>query len=54
MLDFKRYIPAVLEEINRFKWLESEKAGYDIGEKQAARLWIRQYYHAWFLKFLCK
>lgn len=54
MLDFKRYIPAVLEEINRFKWLESEKAGYDIGEKQAARLWIRQYYQAWFLKFLRK
>lgn len=24
MLDFKCYIPAVLEEINRFKWLESE------------------------------
>lgn len=54
MLDFKSYIPALCEKINRFKWLESEKAGYDIGEVEAPRLWIRKYYQAWFLKFLCK
>ena len=30
----------ILNEINRHKWLESEKAGYDIGFERAAREWI--------------
>lgn len=43
----------VLNEINRYKWLESEKAGYDIGFERASKEWIntrsRQYLalHPW-------
>lgn len=34
-------------EICRYKWLESEKLGYDIGEFRAAREWIVKYYTDW-------
>ncbi len=30
----------ILNEINKYKWLESEKLGYDIGFEKAAREWI--------------
>ena len=30
----------ILNEINKYKWLESEKAGSDIGFERAAREWI--------------
>ena len=30
-------------EIDRFKWIESEKAGYDVGES-AARRWIKEHW----------
>jgi hypothetical protein len=33
----------ILKEIDRYKWLESEKAGYDIGFDRAAREWINAY-----------
>lgn len=32
------------EEAKRFKWIESEKAGHDLGE-MAIRSWIRQYWN---------
>jgi hypothetical protein len=32
------------EEAQRFKWIESEKAGRDLGEA-AIRTWIRQHWH---------
>ena len=35
----------ILKEINRYKWLESEKAGHDIGFEKAARDWINSYAH---------
>jgi len=39
----------ILKEINRYKWLESEKLGTDIGLERAAREWInscsRQYFN---------
>jgi hypothetical protein len=31
------------QEIDRFKWIESEKVGYDLGE-QAIRRWIRDHW----------
>ena len=40
----------IVEEINRYKWLESEKAGYDIGFERASREWINSYSH----KFLAR
>ena len=30
----------ILNEINRYKWVESEKAGSDIGFERATREWI--------------
>jgi hypothetical protein len=33
----------VLSEINKYKWLESEKACTDIGFERAAKEWITNY-----------
>ena len=33
----------ILNEINRHKWLASEKSGHDIGFEKAAREWINIY-----------
>ena len=33
----------ILEEINRYKWCESEKAGADIGFERASREWINHH-----------
>ncbi len=35
------------EEILRHKWLESEKAGYDIGFERALLDWIRNHRESW-------
>jgi hypothetical protein len=35
------------EEINKYKWIESEKAGRDIGWEQAAHEWMRQHFPGW-------
>ena len=32
----------ILNEINRYKWLASEKAGSDIGFERASREWINK------------
>ena len=37
----------VLVEINRYKWLESEKAGYDIGLEKASRQWLELNASTW-------
>jgi hypothetical protein len=33
----------IVNEINRHKWFESEKLGYDIGFERASREWINVY-----------
>lgn len=33
----------IVEEINKYKWYESEKAGFDIGFERASREWISKY-----------
>ena len=38
----------VLEEIMSYKWLESEREGFDIGLNRAAQEWIENYYDNWF------
>jgi len=38
---------SALEEIRKHKWIESEKAGYDIGFATAALDWIKKYGQAW-------
>ena len=37
----------VVEEINRHLWIESEKAGYDIGFEKAAADWLERFSQAW-------
>ena len=37
----------VLVEIDRYKWLESEKAGYDIGLEKASRQWLELNASTW-------
>lgn len=38
---------AELKEINKHKWLESEKLGYDIGFEKAEQSWANQHKHNW-------
>jgi hypothetical protein len=37
----------VVREIERFKWLESERLGFDIGKEKAALDWIKLFGHIW-------
>jgi len=41
--ELKAYNQMQIEEILKFKWIESEKVGHDIGETEAAKLWINQF-----------
>lgn len=52
--DYARFNPEVIEEILRHKWLESEKAGYDIGSRKAAEDWIAHHYEDWLRHRLAK
>ncbi len=47
-VDIKSLMSEVVEEIMKYKWLESEKAGRDIGENEAAFRWISEHYDLWF------
>ena len=44
-----RWNREVLEEILRHKWLESEKAGRDVGLNSAAFDWLEKHYREWCL-----
>ena len=46
--DLERQVNEVVEEIMRYKWLESEKLGRDIGTNEAASQWIAKHYELWF------
>lgn len=37
----------VIEEINRHRWIESEKSGRDIGFEQASIDWLERFSKAW-------
>ena len=37
----------VIEEINRHRWIESEKAGHDIGFETASIDWLERFSKAW-------
>jgi len=43
---YKEFL-AEREEILLHKWLESEKAGYDIGLEQALLDWVQKYRFSW-------
>lgn len=36
-----------LEEIKKYKWIESEKNGKDIGMEQATREWMAKHFPEW-------
>jgi len=42
----------IIYEIEKYKWLESERLGYDIGENIAAKQWISRYYAFWLERYL--
>lgn len=48
-IDFRKLLKdkRVIDEINRHLWIESEKAGYDIGFERAADDWLKKYAKAW-------
>ena len=37
----------VVEEIQRHLWIESEKAGFDIGFEKAAEDWLKRFSGEW-------
>jgi hypothetical protein len=37
----------VLIEIDKYKWIESEKAGHDIGFSQASKEWLNRHSDKW-------
>ncbi len=41
-MGFKEFLSAEIEEIKRHRWIESEKAGRDLGEV-AAIDWVQRY-----------
>ena len=44
----------VVDEINRHLWIESERAGYDIGFDRAAGDWLIRFSSAWMTYHLPK
>jgi hypothetical protein len=36
-----------LEEVKKYRWIESEKAGRDIGWERALTEWMQQHFPAW-------
>jgi hypothetical protein len=44
-----RWNQEAIDEILRHKWLESEKAGRDIGIQEAAFDWLNKHYRDWCL-----
>jgi hypothetical protein len=37
----------VVEEIDRHRWIESERAGHDIGLEKASTDWLERFSKAW-------
>lgn len=44
----------VHQEIERHKWIESQRAGYDIGYQQAADDWINRFAGIWLEEYTKK
>ena len=40
-------IPEVIQEIDKHKWCESEKAGHDVGIEWAREDWLKSYAEQW-------
>ena len=46
--------PRVKDEIGRHRWIESEKAGKDIGFEKASADWLNNYSDAWVKEYISK
>jgi hypothetical protein len=46
--------PQAVDEIKRHLWIESEKAGYDIGFEAAAEDWFAKYANDWISQYMPK
>ncbi len=44
---FRQRVKEILDEIERHKWIESEKVGHDIGRNAAALDWMGRHYSEW-------
>ena len=44
---YYRFLKQEQQEIEKLKWIESEKAGRDIGENKAVFLWTKNYRSKW-------
>lgn len=51
---YYKILSAEHEEINKLKWIESEKKGYDIGKSKAVFLWLHFHRKKWIEEFLKK
>ena len=40
----------IVNEINAYKWLQSEREGYDIGFERASREWIGHFSEKYFIR----
>ena len=40
-------LPEVIQEIDKHKWCESEKAGHDVGIDWAREDWLKRYAEGW-------
>ena len=40
----------IVSEINKYKWLESERLGQDIGFERASKEWINSYAEKYFIR----
>lgn len=52
MVDFNnssyyQFLKQEREEIDKLKWIESEKRGYDIGKEKAVLIWVKTYRYKW-------
>lgn len=45
-----KLLSAEAEEINKLKWLESERENKDIGKDRAIHMWCRYHKTQWYLK----
>ncbi len=42
--------PVIIATINEYKWIESEKNGYDIGFERASSEWLDKHAEGWMKK----
>lgn len=45
--NYYKFLKQEMQEINKLKWIESEKEGRDIGKDKAVFLWIKYYRQDW-------